>query len=184
MKRVMIVGGPGSGKSTLARRLGERTGLPVFHMDKIHWCAGWVERARDEKDRMTHEVHIQDRWIFEGGHSSTYPERVARADTFVWLDVPVGLRIFRVLKRSVVNYGTTRPDLADGCPERLDFQTIEFLRFIWRTRHSARAKLLAVYQEPPRHLDVFRLTTKLEFDAFLRTCAERGDQDLHGTSTV
>ncbi|MEO1111717.1 MAG: DNA topology modulation protein FlaR [Pseudomonadota bacterium] len=184
MKRVMIVGGPGSGKSTLARRLGDRTGLPVFHMDKIHWCAGWVERAREEKGRMTHEVHIQDRWIFEGGHSSTYPERVARADTFVWLDVPVGLRIYRVLKRSVVNYGKTRPDLADGCPERFDLQTIEFLSFIWRTRHTARAKLLAIYQDPPPHLQVFRLTTRVEFDAFLRTCAEHGDADQNGSSTV
>lgn len=184
MKRVMIVGGPGSGKSTLACRLGDLTGLPVFHMDKIHWCAGWVERAHEEKGRMTHEVHIQDRWIFEGGHSSTYPERVARADTFVWLDVPVGRRIYRVLKRSVVNYGKTRADLADGCPERFDLQTIEFLRFIWRTRQSARAKLLAIYDNPPPHLQVFRLTTRVEFDAFLRACAERGDGDLNGSSTV
>jgi len=175
MKRVMIVGGPGSGKSTLARRLGDLTGLPVFHMDKIHWCSGWVERARADKDHMTHDVHIQDRWIFEGGHSRTYPERVARADTFVWLDVPVGLRIFRVLKRLVVNYGKTRPDLADGCPERFDLQTIEFLRFIWRTRHTARAKLLAIHQDPPQHLRVYRLRTRVEFDAFLKACAERGD---------
>ena len=36
MQRVMIVGQPGSGKSTLARRLGERTGLPVVHIDTIH----------------------------------------------------------------------------------------------------------------------------------------------------
>lgn len=175
MKRVMIVGGPGSGKSTLARRLGDLTGLPVFHMDKIHWCAGWVERTREEKGRMTHEVHIRDRWIFEGGHSSTYPERVARADTFVWLDVPVGLRLFRVLKRSVLFYGKTRPDLADGCPERFDLQTIEFVRFIWRTRHSARARLLAIYQNPPPHLRVFRLRTKVEFDAFLQTCSLSND---------
>lgn len=36
MKRVMIVGQPGAGKSTLARQLGERTGLPVVHIDTIH----------------------------------------------------------------------------------------------------------------------------------------------------
>lgn len=37
MQRVMIVGQPGSGKSTLARKLGEHTGLPVVHIDTIHW---------------------------------------------------------------------------------------------------------------------------------------------------
>ena len=44
MRRVMVIGAPGSGKSTLARALGERTGLPVFHMDHIHHLPGWAER--------------------------------------------------------------------------------------------------------------------------------------------
>jgi adenylate kinase family enzyme len=35
MERIMIVGQPGSGKSTLAQVLGEVTGLPVIHIDKI-----------------------------------------------------------------------------------------------------------------------------------------------------
>jgi adenylate kinase family enzyme len=56
MQRVMIVGQPGSGKSTLARKLGQRTGLPVIHIDTIHWQPGWVERSWDEKTRLCHEV--------------------------------------------------------------------------------------------------------------------------------
>lgn len=167
MKRVMIVGGPGSGKSMLARALGEKTGLPVFHMDKIHYRPGWVERSREEKDRLTREVHRKECWIFEGGHSSTYAERVARADTFIWLDVPVGLRLFRVLKRSAKYYGRSRPDLPEGCPERFNLQTIEFLRFIWRTRHSARSKLLQIQENPPAHLSLHRLTTLGEVQDFL-----------------
>ncbi|WP_422376027.1 AAA family ATPase [Roseibium sp.] len=167
MKRVMIVGGPGSGKSMLASALGEKTGLPVFHMDKIHYRPGWVARSREEKDRLTHEVHQKERWIFEGGHSSTYAERIARADTFIWLDVPVGLRLFRVLKRSVKYYGRSRPDLPEGCPERFNLQTIEFLQFIWRTRHSARDKLVRIQDNPPAHLRVHRLTDLREVRDFL-----------------
>jgi adenylate kinase family enzyme len=56
MQRVMIVGQPGSGKSTLARKLGQRTGLPVIHIDTIHRQPGWVERSWDEKTRLCHEV--------------------------------------------------------------------------------------------------------------------------------
>ena len=67
MRRVMIVGGPGSGKSTLARALGARSGLPVFHMDLIHWQSGWVERSKPEKDRLTHKVHRRDAWISRAG---------------------------------------------------------------------------------------------------------------------
>ncbi|ASJ73092.1 hypothetical protein IMCC3135_15040 [Granulosicoccus antarcticus IMCC3135] len=66
MKRVMIVGQPGSGKSTLAIRLGEATGLPVFHMDKIHYLPGWVERSATVKSAMTREIHAMEHWIFEG----------------------------------------------------------------------------------------------------------------------
>ena len=116
----MIVGGPGSGKSTLARELGRRTGLPVRHMDLIHYRPGWVERPKDEKDRLTREVHAEDAWIFEGGHSRTYDERAARADTLVWLDLPVGLRLWRVVRRWWAWRGRTRPDLPPDCPEKLD----------------------------------------------------------------
>lgn len=47
LKRIMIIGQPGSGKSTLAKLLGEITGLPVVHIDTIHWQTGWVERSQD-----------------------------------------------------------------------------------------------------------------------------------------
>lgn len=44
MQRVMIIGQPASGKSTLARQMGDLTGLPVFHIDHIHWKPEWVAR--------------------------------------------------------------------------------------------------------------------------------------------
>ena len=47
-KRVLIVGCGGSGKSTLARHLGEKTGLPVVHLDRLWWLPGWVERSRED----------------------------------------------------------------------------------------------------------------------------------------
>jgi adenylate kinase family enzyme len=40
MQRIMIIGRPGSGKSTLARELGRITGLPLVHIDHIHWEPG------------------------------------------------------------------------------------------------------------------------------------------------
>lgn len=65
------------------------------------------------------------------------------------------------------HYGRTRPDLPDGCPERFNLQTVDFLHFIWRTRNSARDKLEAVYRTPPAHLAVYRLTTLAEVRSFL-----------------
>ena len=50
MERVLIIGCSGAGKSTLARKLGEKTGLPVVHLDALFWEPGWVESSRDVFD--------------------------------------------------------------------------------------------------------------------------------------
>ncbi len=164
MKRVMVLGQAGAGKSTFARRLGEITGLPVYHMDRVHWQPGWVERDAKEKRCMVERIHALDEWILEGGFSATYRTRAARADTAIWLDLPLGLRSRRIVKRRLqYRRGATRPDLSADYPERLD---PAFLRFIWRTRQSAREKIAAALAEAP-HLTVHRIRTAQGADTLL-----------------
>lgn len=164
MQRVVIIGQPGSGKSTLARALGDITFLPVIHIDKIHWKSGWVERDRAEKTQMTLDIIWAQSWIFQGGHSATYEARLARADTLIWLDLPPGVRLWRVLARTIRYLGATRPDLPEGCPERF---SLEFLSFIWRTRHSSRARMRALYDAAPDHVATFHFTRPRDVRAFL-----------------
>jgi adenylate kinase family enzyme len=166
MRRIMIVGQPGAGKSTLAARLGELTGLPVIHIDRIHWQPGWVERSKAEKTRLCLEAERQDRWVFEGGHSATWPSRLARADILVWLDLPVWLRLWRVVRRAIVGLGKTRPDMAEGCPERLR-SLPEFISYIWTTRQSAQEKLHALVQSARNECEVVRLRSDADSAAFL-----------------
>lgn len=173
MRRVMVVGQPGSGKSTFARRLGAATGLPVVHIDTIHWQPGWVERPWPEKDRLVAEVHARDAWIFEGGHSRSWPERLARADTLIWLDVTLPRRLWRVLRRTLTGLGRTRPDLPEHCPERLDRGYLGFLAYIWRTRRSARDRIAAIFADPPPHLRLHRFRTVAETDAWIAALRRR-----------
>lgn len=145
VQRIMIIGSPGSGKSTLARRLGAKLDLPVYHMDReVHWLPDWQERAAEEKHAIIADIVDRENWVFEGGHSSSYEMRAARADMLIWLDVPVGIRLFRVIRRAMRERGKTRPDLSDNCPERLDMLS-EFIRFILRTRRSTRRKQRALF---------------------------------------
>ena len=159
MQRVMINGGPGSGKSTLARALGASTGLPVYHMDQLHWKPGWVARPLPEKVPMAHKIEARDQWIFEGGMSATYENRASRAETLIWVDLPTSLRLWRVIKRLITNYGQTRPDSAPDCPETLHAETFAFWKWIWDTRHTHRARLLRLIKDHP-HLTVIHLTSR------------------------
>ncbi len=162
----MICGQPGSGKSTLARIMGDRLGLPVYHMDQIHWTPGWVERPKAEKTPLVLDIIGQDAWVFEGGHSATYADRVARADTFIWLDLPVSLRFFRVVWRTIRDHGKVRPDMAPDCPEGFHGETWAFWKWIWQTRTSARAKLAAI-ADNPGHLTIHHLQSRSQVAAFI-----------------
>ena len=175
MRRVMIIGQAGSGKSTLARIMGGITHMPVVHIDHIHWQAGWVERTGPEKDALCAQVHGRELWIFEGGRSSTWPERLARADTLIWLDFPLLLRLPRVLWRTLHYWDRNRPDLPEGYPDRF---SLDFLRWIWTTRRSARPKMLALYDSVPPDKAKHRLRSQREVDRFLsglRTAASSGN---------
>lgn len=167
MKRIMICGQAGSGKSTLARRLGTRTGLPVQHMDHIHWQSGWIERKQEEKIELISAVEAQDRWIIEGGMSARYVQRLERADMLVWLDLPVGLRMWRVLRRSWQYRGRTRPDLPDGCPERFNRHMVSFLIWIWKHRHISQIKIVQAIAGDDTETPLHHLRTPQEVDAFL-----------------
>ncbi|MEM6305500.1 MAG: DNA topology modulation protein FlaR [Pseudomonadota bacterium] len=174
MKRVMIVGGPGSGKSTLARWLGGQTGLPVHHMDHIHWLGNWVERSKSEKLAMAATIEAQERWIFEGSLTATYDNRAARADTLIWLDLPVGLRLWRVTKRRFRYWGRVRPDMSPGCIEGLNAEVLPFYAFIWRTRHSKRTRLFTLLARHSDGLTVHHLRSRAEVAAFRRDACAQG----------
>jgi len=45
-----------------------------------------------------------------------------------------------VIKRWLIHYGRTRPDLGPGCPEGID---LAFIRWIWNFRRRSRSKILA-----------------------------------------
>ncbi|HQA18247.1 MAG TPA: topology modulation protein [Novosphingobium sp.] len=140
MQRILVIGSPGAGKSTLSHALAARTGLPLHHLDRMFWLPGWIERDRDEGRAILGGVLAQDRWIIDGNYGSTLPLRLTRADGVVWLDYSTKLCLGRALKRWWSYRGTARPDMTEGCPERLD---LEFLHYIltfrrnWQARNAA-----------------------------------------------
>lgn len=162
MERVLVLGSPGAGKSTFARRLAEQTGLPLVHLDRHFWRAGWKEPHPDEWRRQVEELANGPRWIMDGDYSRTLDIRLPRADTAFLLDTPRWLNLMRVLKRVLKGYGRTRPDLADGCPERLDW---EFLRYVWSYPHKLGPRVAAMLEGYQG--EVITLRTRRDIENYL-----------------
>ena len=144
MERVMILGCAGAGKSTLARRLGEKTGLPVVHLDKLFWKPGWVQIPQEEFDRLHYEAVMGDRWIIDGNFNRTMPERIKYCDTVIYLDFSRFACLLGVAKRVITTYGKVRPDMGEGCPERID---PEFIKWVWNFNKSKRERYYRMLNE-------------------------------------
>lgn len=133
MKKVIVVGCCGAGKSRLARRLSEKTGLPVVHLDRLYWKPNWVACTDEETDEKIIEALSRDKWIIDGNFRRTMELRISKCDTAVFLDYSRMTCVFGVLGRVMRNHGKVRSDMGDGCKEKFDF---EFLRFVWNFRKN------------------------------------------------
>ena len=166
MKRVLIIGCGGSGKSTLARLLGEKTGLPVVHLDQIFWAPGnWQHLDRESFDRLLQEEVEKDRWILDGNYDRTLEKRLAHCDTVIWLDYNRFVCLIGWVKRVISNWGTARADMAAGCTEWFD---PEFAGWIWRFNKEHRVKYTELLDRQDEKL-ILRFKSRSQLKKYIAT---------------
>ena len=164
MRKIIVIGSGGAGKSTFSRRLGERLGLPVIHLDQLYWRPNWVEPPKEEWAETIRELLNGDSWIMDGNYGGTREMRLQACDAVIFLDLPRYVCLYRVLKRAFQYRGKTRPDMADGCNEKID---LEFALWVWNYPNSSGRKLLAELSEiSEKKIVVLRSTHEVE--AFLQ----------------
>ena len=164
MQRVLIIGPCGAGKSTLARRLGPILELPVIHLDALNWQPGWVTAPDDVFRAMLLEAAQAPRWIIDGNYGGTLTLRLPFADAVILLDFPRWRCVGRVVKRFITHVGKTRPDMGPGCPEKLDW---EFMDFVWHWFETSRPRLLARLKSVRRDQRLIVLRTPREVEEFV-----------------
>jgi adenylate kinase family enzyme len=175
MKRIMIIGCGGSGKSTLATQLGRKLSLPVHHLDRLFWLPGWTELPKDEWKSRQEELCDEPEWILDGNYGGTMDVRLAAADAIIFLDFPTLTCLLGAFQRFYRFRGRTRPDMTEGCPERLNWP---YLKWIWTYRRDRRQKVLGKLGELAGSKKVIILTSRREVNDLLAGDNEIASQKL------
>lgn len=103
VRRVSVAGISGSGKSTFGRALAERLGVPYVELDVLHHGPNWAEPSADEfQARVAAALaDLPDGWVLDGNYRSKLGDVVlGRADTLVWLDLPLHVSLRRLWRRT------------------------------------------------------------------------------------
>ena len=167
MKRVLVIGPGGSGKSTFARRLGQLLNIEVKHLDRFYWRAGWTKPSNEDWVKTVGELIGGDSWIIDGNFGGTLVQRVERCDTIIFLDMPRLLCLWRVTKRRLLYRNSSRPDMTEGCNEKLDR---EFIDWVWNYSHRSRPKVIKLLNENSERKKVIWLRSKADVERFLKSC--------------
>lgn len=164
MKKIAIIGSGGSGKSTLARKLGELLHIGVFHLDALFWKPGWVGVPEQQQRLVQSELVERETWIIDGNYGGTMDIRLDKADTIIFLDIPRIICAYRVIKRWIQYRETTRPDMGEGCEERI---SIEFLKWVWEYPKTKKPVILKKLNSFSKEKEVIILTSPKEVERFL-----------------
>ncbi|OPA73799.1 AAA family ATPase [Paenibacillus selenitireducens] len=164
MKKIVIIGSGGSGKSTFSHKLGELTQLPVYHLDALYWKPGWIPTPKDEWDTFQKELILKNEWIIDGNYGRTLEIRMSEADTIIFFDLSRWVTTYRIIKRRIMYHGKTRPDLTEGCPERLDFK---FIKWVWNFRRDSRPGIMDKLNKYAQSKKIIMLRTTAEVNSLL-----------------
>ncbi|HXC72077.1 MAG TPA: DNA topology modulation protein [Pyrinomonadaceae bacterium] len=174
MRKVLVIGPGGSGKSTFARRLGELLEIQVKHLDAFYWRAGWTKPSNEDWVNTVTELASGDAWIMDGNFGGTLELRLKHCDTIIFLDMPRLLCLWRVTKRRLRYRNRSRPDMAEGCPEKVD---LEFIDWIWNYSRTSRPKVVRLLNEHSGSKQVVWLRSNAEVERFLHDLSLRGAPD-------
>ena len=179
--RIHVIGSSGSGKSTLARRLAGALDAEFVELDALNWQPGWVGLNEVDPPALAQrfrDATAGERWVTAGSYS-----RLAQAafwphlHSIVWLDLPAGVSVFRMLRRSWQRW--RRRELLWGTnverfwPQLMVWRREDSLLW-WLVVHHARKRrdnFAAMADSRWRHIRFVRLVASADVEALARAVA-------------
>jgi adenylate kinase family enzyme len=167
LKVVVIASASGNGKTTLGRRLAQRLRVPFIELDELVHGPNWQETSNENLRARLEPLLAGDGWVADGAYQHKLGDFVLdRADTVVWLDLPLHIWLPRLTRRTWRRL-RGREQLWNGNHESLitAFWGRESL-FVWAVRTHFRRR-----REWPETLcgrNVIRLKSPRDVDALIR----------------
>jgi adenylate kinase family enzyme len=164
VKKVAVIGCGGAGKSTLSRVLSEELNIPVYHLDRLYWKPGWIPTENDEWEDILRDLISKEEWILDGNFSRTLDIRIKNADTVIFLNMPMYLCLYRIIKRRFMYIGKTRPDMNEGCPEKID---LDFVKWVCGYNKNQKSRILDKLDMISKEKNVIILNSSSEVSSFI-----------------
>jgi len=166
MKKVAVFGNAGGGKSTLARRLADLTRLPLYPLDMIQFRAGGGAVLHEEYLMAHADLLRQDVWIIDGfGCAASAWERFSKADTLVYIDLPLITHHWWVTKRLIRGLFVT----PEGWPENSPIwsSTMNSYSVLWRCHRRLTPRYRQLVADMAASKRVHHVRSPAEITAFL-----------------
>lgn len=145
MKKAIIIGINGAGKSYFSKKLAEKTGLPLVHLDNLYWRDNWERISSGEFDELLGKELARDEWIIDGNFQRTMEWRMDECDTVFYFDFSTLRGLCGVLGRMIKN--GPRDDIGGNNTNRLN---LPFMRDVISFNKSNRKKTRALIAAHPQ----------------------------------
>jgi adenylate kinase family enzyme len=172
VRRVAVIGGSSTGKTTVSRELARRLGVSHVELDALHHDPGWQEAPAEVLQARVDAAlaAAPEGWVVDGNyHGKLGTSVLERADTVVFLDMPFGLTLRRVLWRTASRV-VSRKELWNGNRETLRnaFSRDSIVWWVITQHGKYRQNWPERYGRLP-HLRVVRLHSPREVQDFLQS---------------
>ncbi len=169
LRRISIIGVSGSGKSTLANILSSSLNLPHIELDTFLYHENGTKKDPELFRKEIKQATKQDSWITEGVSYKMADIVWSRADIVIWMDPPLYMLYYRVLKRTLKRLLKNEP-LPSGHPSSLKRElgkqgVLRNLRKIYKNIHKKYPKQFE--EIGTDNLNMVHIKTKRELETFL-----------------
>ena len=181
MHRIAVIGNAGSGKTTLARELARRLNARYIDFDGTVLLPHWERVPRDQRMALFEPLTRDGDWTIDG-HLRADREWeqliLERADTVIWLDLPVWRVMVAVTLRTLWNTVTRKPAFGGNVETfSMLFSPDHSIGFAWTMHDSLRREYTRLFADPAnRGKRLLRFTSRRDVNRWLREVQAGGGE--------